>query len=116
MVVYNLICAVKYLHSSNVLHRDLKPANILVNEDCSVKICDFGLARSIAGVESASLILGKSGRFKGDEDADMRSEGHEDVSLQGAEAAKLHHQDDTNVQMQDTSKTLEEVKLDVGQP
>lgn len=57
LVVYNLFCAVRYLHSANVLHRDLKPANILVNEDCSVKICDFGLARSIAGVEQASLIL-----------------------------------------------------------
>ena len=52
-VVYNLLCAVKYLHSANVIHRDLKPANVLVNEDCSVKICDFGLARSITGVESA---------------------------------------------------------------
>jgi serine/threonine protein kinase len=89
-----LICAVKYLHSSNVLHRDLKPANILVNEDCSVKICDFGLARSIAGVESASMIL-TSKRFK-DEDQEMKSESaHEDVHLQGTEAAKLHHKDDT---------------------
>jgi len=35
------------MHSANVLHRDLKPANILINEDCTVKICDFGLARSI---------------------------------------------------------------------
>jgi mitogen-activated protein kinase 1/3 len=52
-VIYNLLCAVKYLHSANVLHRDLKPANVLVNEDCSVKICDFGLARSQSGVESA---------------------------------------------------------------
>ena len=55
--MYNLLCAVKYLHSANVLHRDLKPANVLVNEDCSVKICDFGLARSISGVESSSCIL-----------------------------------------------------------
>jgi len=54
-----LLCAVKYLHESNVLHRDLKPANVLVNEDCTVKLCDFGLARSIAGVESASLIIRK---------------------------------------------------------
>lgn len=76
----------KYLHSSNVLHRDLKPANILVNEDCSVKICDFGLARSIAGLESASMILSKSSRFK-DDDKEMKSEGHEDVHLAGAEAA-----------------------------
>lgn len=54
-VVYNLLCAVKYLHACNVVHRDLKPANVLINEDCSVKICDFGLARSIAGVESATI-------------------------------------------------------------
>jgi len=65
-VVYNLICAVRYLHSANVLHRDLKPANILVNEDCSVKICDFGLARSIAGIESAAMLSSK--RFKDDQD------------------------------------------------
>ncbi len=56
-VVYNLLCAVKYLHSANVLHRDLKPANVLVNEDCSVKICDFGLARSITGVESSNFLI-----------------------------------------------------------
>jgi mitogen-activated protein kinase 1/3 len=45
--MYNMLSAVKYLHDSQVLHRDLKPANVLINEDCSIKICDFGLARSI---------------------------------------------------------------------
>lgn len=56
-IIYNLLCAIKYLHESNVLHRDLKPANVLINEDCTVKLCDFGLARSLAGVESAAMIL-----------------------------------------------------------
>jgi mitogen-activated protein kinase 1/3 len=46
-IMYNMLVAVKYLHDSRVLHRDLKPANILINEDCSIKVCDFGLARSI---------------------------------------------------------------------
>lgn len=35
----------KYIHSANVLHRDLKPNNILVNRECDLVICDFGLAR-----------------------------------------------------------------------
>ena len=35
----------QYIHSANVLHRDLKPGNLLVNADCELKICDFGLAR-----------------------------------------------------------------------
>jgi serine/threonine protein kinase len=71
----------------------LKPANILVNEDCSVKICDFGLARSIAGIESAQITSSK--RFKDDQDTEMKSESsHDDVHLSGVtETAKLHHQD-----------------------
>ena len=52
-----MLCAIKYLHESKVIHRDLKPANVLINEDCSVKLCDYGLARSITGVESAEMIL-----------------------------------------------------------
>ena len=59
-IVYNLLCSIKYMHESNVLHRDLKPANVLLNEDCTVKLCDYGLARSISGIASAELILKKS--------------------------------------------------------
>ena len=92
LVIYNLICAVRYLHSANVLHRDLKPANTLVNEDCSVKICDFGLARSIEGVESASVLISK--KFKDDEDHEMKSESaQEDVSILNSISAPIHHGD-----------------------
>ena len=59
-IVYNLLCSIKYLHESNVLHRDLKPANVLINEDCTVKLCDYGLARSLSGIESAAMILSKA--------------------------------------------------------
>lgn len=43
--LYQLLCGIHYLHSADVLHRDLKPSNVLVNSDCRLKICDFGLAR-----------------------------------------------------------------------
>jgi mitogen-activated protein kinase 1/3 len=56
-LLYNLLLGIKYIHSAGVLHRDIKPANILINEDCSVRICDFGLARSIVGIESPSATL-----------------------------------------------------------
>merc|ERR1712135_266121 len=46
-LLYNTLVGLKYIHSANIYHRDLKPANILVNQDCSVKICDFGLARAV---------------------------------------------------------------------
>ncbi|CCW71867.1 unnamed protein product [Phytomonas sp. Hart1] len=34
-----------HLHSAKVMHRDMKPSNLLVNADCALAICDFGLAR-----------------------------------------------------------------------
>jgi len=46
-IVYNTLCGLAYMHILNVMHRDIKPANVLVNQDCSVKICDFGLSRCL---------------------------------------------------------------------
>ena len=42
---YQIMRGLKYIHSAGVIHRDLKPSNILINENCDLKICDFGLAR-----------------------------------------------------------------------
>lgn len=44
--LFQLLRGLKYLHSANILHRDLKPGNLLINANCDLKICDFGLART----------------------------------------------------------------------
>ena len=46
-VVYQVLKALKYMHSGELLHRDIKPSNLLLNSDCHVKLCDFGLCLSI---------------------------------------------------------------------
>jgi len=48
-LLYNLLCGLRFIHSAGIYHRDLKPANCFVNQDCTVKIGDFGLARAIGG-------------------------------------------------------------------
>ncbi|KAJ5842257.1 hypothetical protein N7534_012087 [Penicillium rubens] len=42
---YQMLRGLKYIHSAGVIHRDLKPSNILIDDNCDLKICDFGLAR-----------------------------------------------------------------------
>ena len=50
--MYQLLRGVLFLHSANIMHRDLKPSNILVNINCDLKICDFGLARGFGTAET----------------------------------------------------------------
>jgi len=45
--LYQILSGMRAIHAQKVLHRDLKPGNILVNKNCDIKICDFGLARSL---------------------------------------------------------------------
>jgi serine/threonine protein kinase len=45
-IARQVLCGLEYLHASGVTHRDLKPANILVDNNASVKICDFGVSSS----------------------------------------------------------------------
>jgi cyclin-dependent kinase-like len=45
--IYQLCRAINFCHQNNVIHRDIKPENLLVNPDHTLKLCDFGFARTI---------------------------------------------------------------------
>ncbi|KAM9476667.1 mitogen-activated protein kinase 8 isoform 3-T3 [Clarias gariepinus] len=47
-LLYQMLCGIKHLHAAGIIHRDLKPSNIVVKSDCTLKILDFGLARTAA--------------------------------------------------------------------
>ena len=56
-IIYQLTKALKYLHTGSVIHRDLKPSNILVNSNCTIKLCDFGLVRSLQPSNESTAVL-----------------------------------------------------------
>ena len=53
-ILYQILRALYFLHSANIIHRDFKPSNVLINEDCTVKLCDFGMSR---GIKEENVLL-----------------------------------------------------------
>ncbi|XP_067004111.1 cyclin-dependent kinase 4 [Anabrus simplex] len=45
-IMFQLLCGVDFLHSHRIVHRDLKPQNILVSSTGTIKLADFGLAKT----------------------------------------------------------------------
>jgi len=56
--IYQTLRALKSIHSADIVHRDLKPANLLLNANCDLKVCDFGLARSVKSTSSGGKEVG----------------------------------------------------------
>ena len=109
-ITYNLLCAIKYLHDSNVLHRDLKPANVLLNEDCTVRLCDYGLARSTSGIQSAEMILRKSEKDSTDEESDTTMNVN---PIKIGQPVPVHNEQQAQVDNSMSSDSKEEEKEDL---
>lgn len=53
-----ILDAISYIHSKNIIHRDIKPSNIIVTKKNTIKLLDFGIAKSI---DSNSNLITKDG-------------------------------------------------------
>lgn len=59
-ILYQMLCAVDHMHQMYIAHRDLKPANILINANCDIRICDFGLSRNYDPEDDRNFQSGES--------------------------------------------------------
>ena len=51
LILYKMLCGLHFIHQANIIHRDIKPSNYLIDQNCDIFLCDFGLARTLAKVE-----------------------------------------------------------------
>ena len=63
--ICDVIAGLDHLHSHSVCHRDIKPENLLLSEDGTVKMCDFGI----------SHVFGPDGDGEGDDTLSSRTAG-----------------------------------------
>jgi len=60
-VLEPLLLALAEAHAKGLIHRDVKPENIIINDNGTVKVADFGLARAVSSqtvTSSSGLLLG----------------------------------------------------------
>jgi len=60
-IMFQVLRALSFVHSKGFVHRDVKPSNVLIDGKCQVKLCDFGHARSLSGLEDSFSHNNKTG-------------------------------------------------------
>ncbi|MHC4660988.1 MAG: protein kinase domain-containing protein [Planctomycetota bacterium] len=81
-VIYQIALALDHAQKNSIVHRDIKPDNIMLSKDGTAKLCDLGLAKSIAvdgsltqtGVAIGTPFYISPEQAKGAEKIDIRSD------------------------------------------
>ncbi|CAN0408615.1 unnamed protein product [Ascophyllum nodosum] len=56
--IYQLVRALQYLHTINVIHRDIKPENLLLDKAGNLRLCDFGWSIEVMPYSTRQTICG----------------------------------------------------------
>lgn len=61
-IMKQLVSAIAHAHENNIIHRDIKPQNVLVKDDGTVKITDFGIALAHDAIQltQSDAVLGSA--------------------------------------------------------
>ena len=89
--LYQQLVAIKALHGYRIIHRDIKPANVLLSEQCDVKVCDFGLARSFDEEHDAPMVEEEEGAHGGMAGGGGGGGGEAAEAASAAAVAPPHH-------------------------
>jgi len=99
-IMYQILLGLKFVHTAGIVHRDLKPENIIINEECTIRVIDFGLARGVKeNIEMKQQDIGISEEAKMAMGMDIV-----DAELGGADDA------DANADEEDDEKKAEHQK------
>ncbi len=89
-VVADVAEALAYAHDNEVVHRDIKPANIMLLDDGSVKVTDFGIARVVSNSQTQTgMVLGTPSYMSPEQVAAKKVDGRSDLFSLGSVCYEL---------------------------